>query len=266
MPRRAQLPKPIQIKALIGPDEICGAVRASCSQLVGDETAIAACCIAINYALHRAITPGRGPDQAASTLNRLKRLTCGDLAALPDRAHLSQMAAADGDAVAQSGEPDLLMARLNEAQQLRRLLDPDWTISADPEQAMRDVSELAAAAAAQIKAGIARTKQDRRAEFRLTAQAAGVEAIHAYHLLTGRPVRMSRIPDGYEGVPGTPTGPLIRFLNKLYDYARTRLVALDGNRDIAGVEALNPKPDTLVGWIRAYKAAEQSRKPNITFS
>ena len=152
-----------------------------------------------------------------------------------------------------AGEPDLLMNSLAQAQQVRRLLDPEWTLSDDPDQALRDVAELAAVAAAQISAGIARTKRDQAVESRLKAQALGLEATHTYCLLTGRPARISRIPDGYKGAPGTPTGPLIRFLNELYDCARNRLIALDGNRDAADIEALNPKSETLVGWIRAFK-------------
>ena len=110
---------------------------------------------------------------------------------------------------------------------------------------------MAAAAAAQIKAGIARTRRDQATGSRLRARALGLEAAYTYCLLTGRPARISRIPYGHKGVPGTPTGPLIRFLHEFYHCVRTRLAALDGNRDIADMEVLNPKPETLVGWIRA---------------
>lgn len=253
MPRPTRLPCPIPIRTAITENDIRSAVKASLVLLVGAETDITACCGLLNYALRRAVTPGRGPDQAIGILKRLERLMCGDLTALPDRTRLSVLAAAgSGVVIGSAGKPDLLIDRLREAQLVRRLLDPEWTISDDPGQAMPDVAELAAAAAAQIRAGVARTKRDQGAVSRLRAQALGLEAIHTYRLLAGRPVRVSRTPDGCKGVPGTPTGPLIRFLHEFYHCVRTRLAALDGNRDIADMEALNPKPETLVGWVKAF--------------
>ena len=118
-------------------------MKASLAHLVGAETDITACCGSLNYALCRAVTPGRGPEQAQSTLKRPKRLVRGDLAVLPNRDRLLLMAAAGSGAMTVfAGEPDLLMDSLAEAQWVRRLLDPEWTISDDPDQALQDVAEL----------------------------------------------------------------------------------------------------------------------------
>ncbi len=85
MPRPTRLPRPIPIKTAITEDDIRSAVKASLAPLVGAETDVTACCGPLNYALRRAITPGRGPEQATSMLKRLERLMRGDLTALPNR-------------------------------------------------------------------------------------------------------------------------------------------------------------------------------------
>ena len=143
MPRPTRLPRPIPIRTAITENDIRNAVKASLAPLVGAETDITACCGLLNYALCRAVTPGCGPEQARSTLKRPERLVRGDLAALPNRDRLLLMAAAGSGAITVfAGEPDLLMDSLAEAQWVRRLLDPEWTISDDPDQALQDVAEL----------------------------------------------------------------------------------------------------------------------------
>ena len=137
-----------------------------------------------------------------------------------------------------------MIDRLREAQQVRRLVDPEWTISDDLNRAKRDVAELAAA--------VANTRRDQATESCLRARVPGLEGAYTCCLLTGRPVRISLIPDERKCVPDPPTGPLICFLQEFYHCVRTRLAALDGNRDTADMEARNPEPETLVGWVTAF--------------
>ena len=247
MPRRYRPSRVLPIRMIVQPHHLDAALNATRLLIRASADDIKDACVGLNWALHRVISSDRGLEPARSILQTLTRLEGGDLTALRS---LGLQPNPEGGASGVTHFTHPVTTALAQAAQQRRLLDPEWVISDNPGQALSDVAALASMAADQYRAGIPVAMRRLKLESRRHGERLVFCAIGAYCQLTGRRAARSIGPDTSRH-PGQLTGPLPRFLAKLYEQIR---LTLKGEApDPSGLEALNPAQGTLGRWIQIYK-------------
>lgn len=149
---------PTLVRSIVQPEHLAVALASVGMAATSHDAATAAlasasasACLDLNWALHRALSTDRGLERARSTLKTLERLQNGDLRPL---ASVGLPLQCLSQALEKWNGVHPAIAALKEAQNYRRLLDPDWTISDDSDRVRTDVGELAAIAARQYRGGI----------------------------------------------------------------------------------------------------------------
>jgi hypothetical protein len=114
------------------------------------------------------------------------------------------------------------------------------------------VRQWSEASAGAFSSGHATAKAARRTSaMRSRAQALAFALIDSYVSLTGHAVGLSRKSDGADA--GAPTGPLVRFLLLLFERIRDAVARHPAVQDLANVSSLNPQPETVVHWVKAWR-------------
>ena len=119
----------------------------------------------------------------------------------------------------------------------------------------------AEAARRQYEAGGTSQKRSRAsATARSPARELGFALIQTYIRLTGREPPFSRKRPDAEGA-GEPTGPLIRYLQHLFECGRRTLAANPETAELAQEREWNPSAETLGSWI-TYARKEADTPPS----
>ena len=111
----------------------------------------------------------------------------------------------------------------------------------------------AGAARAQFEAGRRREKSSRTLpEERNPAREFAFELIRFFGASTGRSLSFSRQLVGPER-KDQPAGPLVRYLELLFDRARAKLAADAEHKDLARAREWSPSAEALGAWIQQYR-------------
>ncbi len=140
---------------------------------------------------------------------------------------------------------------------------------ADAILSMITFGRWAAAAAEAFAAGAASTRVSRDPKaLRYFIQDEPDEALKNFHeaaidiyvALTGQAAKQSRTSSGANA--NQPSGPLIRFLERLFACARNRCSAIPQLTHLAAAKEFTPSPNTLAAWIKAYKKTRDDTMPD----
>jgi hypothetical protein len=80
----------------------------------------------------------------------------------------------------------------------------------------------------------------------------GLVVIASYAALTSRPVRVSRTSATMKAAGGTVSGPLLRFVQVVFQRIRLRTAREPTLEQYGEARAFNPTGSTIAAWVRAY--------------
>lgn len=254
------LPAPVPIKAVLFPADFREALNVAGTDADPGEQALFNAAVSVFDMAHKVISAHFVPRigqirEVLDALGEIERacLTVSSLTIARLSAPLPAENAPDALALELSRSRDPLVLALLDAASALDDGEADGRLLAQALSMIAKLGSWSGASREQFATGTTREKvsqQDPAARSR--ARSLGTALIETYVALSGGKVGFSRIKPETEDA-GAPTGPLIRYLEHLFERARHNL-SLDPERaQLSSLREWNPSLEALADWIRRFR-------------